>query len=159
MQFQVPQFVDVEDTIVGPLTLRQFIYVAVAGGLSALLYFSVELWLWAILSIFFFGIAAALAFVKVNGRPIPRILLSAIQFYWKPQAYRWLPEHEAVRQATGEKKISLEEIISGFALKSVWRKVQTGSRLKKPPRELKERYEIFRKLSGERRAARRVDYR
>ena len=32
MRFQVPQFIDVEDKIFGPLTLKQFIYVA--GGAS-----------------------------------------------------------------------------------------------------------------------------
>ena len=35
MQFQVPQFIETEDKVVGPLTLRQFMYIAGAGAASA----------------------------------------------------------------------------------------------------------------------------
>jgi hypothetical protein len=38
MRFQVPQFTDVEDKIVGPLTLKQFVYLAGAGGGCIILY-------------------------------------------------------------------------------------------------------------------------
>ena len=34
MMFSVPQFIDVEDKIIGPLTLKQFIYLAGGAGLS-----------------------------------------------------------------------------------------------------------------------------
>ena len=56
MQFQVPQFTEAEDKIVGPLTLRQFIYIAAAGGVSVMLYFAVITWLWAFLSMFIWSI-------------------------------------------------------------------------------------------------------
>ena len=38
MQFQVPQFIEIEDKIFGPLTFKQFIYLAGGGGLCFLLY-------------------------------------------------------------------------------------------------------------------------
>ena len=38
MQFKVPQFIDMEDKIVGPLTLKQFAYILGAGGFSFLLW-------------------------------------------------------------------------------------------------------------------------
>ena len=38
MRFQVPQFIEVEDKIFGPLTLKQFIYLAGAGGLVFVLW-------------------------------------------------------------------------------------------------------------------------
>ena len=159
MQFQVPQFIEVEDTIVGPLTLRQFAYVAVAGGISIFLYFSVEPWLWVGLSVFFLGIAAALAFVKVNGRPLPTVLIAAVRFYWKPQTYAWKKEHRRVPEAPSS-GFSLRTIAEGFALKNAWRSLQTGIPSKKPVfKKSKERYEIFRKITGDKRAARRIDYR
>ena len=34
MHFQTPQFIEIEDKIFGPLTLKQFIYLAGAAGLS-----------------------------------------------------------------------------------------------------------------------------
>jgi hypothetical protein len=42
MQYQVPQFDDVEDKIAGPFTLRQFIYICTSIGASFFLYFTVN---------------------------------------------------------------------------------------------------------------------
>ena len=67
MQFQVPQFIETEDKIVGPFTLRQFMYVAGAGLGSAILYFTVATWLWLILTIVLLGGAVGVAFIKVGG--------------------------------------------------------------------------------------------
>ena len=41
MRFQVPQFIDIEDKIFGPLTFKQFVYLAGGGGLAFLIYKSV----------------------------------------------------------------------------------------------------------------------
>ncbi|MGC9598895.1 MAG: PrgI family protein [Minisyncoccia bacterium] len=176
MQFQVPQFIDTEDKIVGPLSLRQFIYIGIGAGISALLYFILQTWLWAILSFFLVGGAIAISFVKIEGRPLPKIILSAFSFYWNPQTYVWQPEHPAVQkhktppEAKPIKSSVLEKIAMGMALHKSWEKVQVGVKpkakepQKKPQKKLKEQkvsghYEIFRKLAGDREAARRVDYR
>ena len=167
MQFQVPQFIETEDKIVGPLTLKQFLYFAAAGGLSFLLYFSVQLWLFAIFAILFFCAAAALAFIKINGRPLTRIISAAARFYWQPQAYVWQPEHPEVKKTEASLKpfapsdSSLESIISGLALKNAWQNLQTGKKISDQQflGKMQERYQVFRGLTGERRAARRVDYR
>ncbi len=169
MQFQVPQFIEVEDKIVGPLTLKQFLYVAAAGGLSFMLFFSVQMWLWLVLSIFLAGAAASLAFVKINGRPLVRVMLSAVHFYWQPQTYVWQPEHPELpkTESTLQKfagGMSLEKILSGLSLRNTWQNVQTGSKTiaeegQRGFRRAKERYEIIQKISGERRAMKRVDYR
>ncbi len=168
MQFQVPQYIDVEDKIVGPLTLKQFLYIGGAVGLSMLLFFIVKLWLWLILSIFMISGAVALAMIKINGQPLIRIAVSAIGFYWKPQTYVWQSENK--KKETGlpaqksEQGFSLESIVSGMALRKSWQNLQTGSKAgsgeggwiaKRGP----ERYEIIKKITGERQAARRVDYR
>jgi len=39
MQYQVPQFIEVEDRIIGPLTLKQFLYLAFAGAILFVLWF------------------------------------------------------------------------------------------------------------------------
>lgn len=169
MQFQVPQFIEVEDKLIGPLTLKQFLYIAAAGGLSFVLFFYVQMWLWFILSIFLTAAAASLAFLKINGRPLIHVILSAISFYWQPQTYVWQPEHPKLpkTQSTLEKfskGMSLEKIVSGLSLRNVWQNVQTGSKTfveegQRGFQRAKERYEIIHKLSGERRAIKRVDYR
>ena len=81
MQFQVPQFIETEDKVVGPFTLRQFMYVAGAGLASAILYFTVTTWLWLILTLVLLGGAIGVAFVKVEGRPLGNIIFAAFGFY------------------------------------------------------------------------------
>lgn len=169
MQFQVPQFIDTEDKIVGPLSIRQFIYIVVAGGISTILFFSVQMWLWIALSIPLMGLAGALALAKVNGRPFAKFLLATLSFYWKPQTYVWQPEQphlhktqEAVKD-TVSSGFSVEKFFAGMALKKTWSRVQTGSAPAAEPepksKPATERYQIFHKITGEHEAAKRVDYR
>ena len=166
MQFQIPQFIETEDKIVGPLTLKQFIYLASAFGISALLHFTVQQWLWLILSVPLVAAGAAAAFIKIGGRPLATVGIAAFRYYWQPQTYVWKPEqpHQQKNESAQEKKrpsISLEDIIAGISLRKTWQDLQTGA--KNSPAFFgaaqKERYEIYRRLSGEPRAARRVDYR
>jgi hypothetical protein len=166
MQFQIPQFIETEDHIIGPLTLKQFIYVAIAFGILFGLFFILKPLIWMLVAVPVGSFAAALAFVKIQGRPLPNVVLSMIHFYWHPQQYIWQPEHVAEKPIAAkeeDKGPSLEKIVAGFALKSAWRTVQTGSKapeVKLPAqRPSTERYEVFRKPTGEKRAAKRVDYR
>ncbi|HUZ92597.1 MAG TPA: PrgI family protein [Candidatus Paceibacterota bacterium] len=171
MQFQVPQFIETEDKVVGPFTIRQFIYIAIGGTISFLFYFTVATWLWAIFSIVVLSGAIALAFVKVEGRPLVQIALSAFNFYWKPQTYVWQSERpaevksEAVARGEAPSGISLENIVAGMALRDAWRDVQTGEKTKSMISnqqffgKVQERYNMYRDLGGARQAARRIDYR
>lgn len=165
MQFQVPQFIETEDKIVGPLSIRQFIYIVVAAGISMILYFSVRAWLWMILSLPLLGLGAAMAFIKVNGRPFSKFMGATLSYYWKPQTYVWQPDQpqlpktpEAVKKSVG---FSVEKLFAGMALKKAWGTVQIGSQAPevKPARERSEHYQIFHKITGEHEAAKRVDYR
>ncbi len=171
MQFQVPQFIETEDKIVGPLSLRQFLYIGGATGISILLFFTLNMWLWLLLSLVVVGGGVALAMVKINGQSLVKVMLAAAQFYWKPQLYVWQPKNptlpkneETLSEEASRGGFSMENIIAGMALKSAWRQVQTGSRAAAEVAEVgtrraKEKYEIIRRLTGERKAARRVDYR
>jgi hypothetical protein len=129
-----------------------------------MLYFFVQTWLWAILSMVAVAAGLALAFLKVNGRKFPDVILSALSFYWKPQTYVWRPDEPQARKEDEIRSLGgenfLENLISGIALKSTFKNLQVGQK-KKPTeaREVRGRYEIFQRLSGEREVARRVDYR
>ena len=166
MQFQVPQFIETEDKIVGPFTLRQFMYIAGAGLGSAILYFTVTTWLWLILTIVLLGGALGIAFVKVEGRPLSNIIFSAFGFYWKPQTYIWKSEERPALWRCGKTRkeggISLEKIITGAALHKRWENLQTGQKAPEAntvENKMSARYQILQKMSGAREAARRVDYR
>ena len=81
MQFKVPQFIDIEDKVVGPFTFRQFVYLA--GG-AALVYISfrfLPLMLGFIFAVAFGGLALALTFYKYNDKPFIHVLESFVKFY------------------------------------------------------------------------------
>jgi hypothetical protein len=170
MQFQVPQFIETEDKVVGPFSLRQFIYIGIGGLISMVFYFFTVTWLFVIVFVIIMGSASAIAFVKVNGQPLLKIIQAAAFYYWKPQAYVWkpaAPAAPATPRPAAPQGINLEAIAAGMALHKSWEAVQTGSPApakKTSDREfiekrMNERYQIFQHVAGDRAAARRVDYR
>ncbi len=88
-QYQVPQFIEFEDKIIGPLTLKQFGYLAVAGVLALIFFFNLTLIFAIVLSIPVVGAALALAFGQVKGTPMPKYLTAMFGFALKPQLYLW----------------------------------------------------------------------
>ena len=168
VQFQVPQFIETEDKIVGPLSLRQFLYVGVGVGLSGMLYFVLQTWLWIFIAFILVGASVAISFVKIEGRPLAKVILSAFNFYWRPQTYVWQPEHPSPQKGKTPKEApaapppAREKFAAATALHKHWENLQTGEKMSAKQfaeKKMNSRYEIFQKLSGERRAARRVDYR
>jgi hypothetical protein len=95
MEYQVPQFIEVEDKIFGPLTLKQFIYIAGGVGLCVVLLLYLPLVLGIALSIPVAGFAGALAFYKVNNKSFTDILGAGLSFYTKDQLYLWKKEEKS----------------------------------------------------------------
>ena len=89
MQFNVPQFIEIKDKIIGPLTMRQFLYIL--AGVAALggLWFFIELWLFIIITIPIAIFCLMLAFYKFNGRPFIYFVGSVINYLIKPKLYLW----------------------------------------------------------------------
>jgi len=99
MEYQVPQFIEVESKIVGPLTLRQFIYVAGAGGLCVIFFSYLHIALALILSALVIIFAAMLAFYKVNNKPFISMLEAGFNYYTGSKFFLW--KHE---EPSNEKK-------------------------------------------------------
>lgn len=111
MRFQVPQFIEVEDKIFGPLTLKQFIYVAGGAGLSFLVYVLVgNLILSLVPIIVIMGLSCALAFFKVNNRPLINSVEAAFKYYTTDKLYIWKKEQE-----TKKKEVSPAEDARKYA--------------------------------------------
>jgi hypothetical protein len=89
MRFQVPQFIDMEDKIFGPLTLKQFIYVAGGAGIAIIFFTLLPKFFAFLLSAPFVGVALALAFYKPNNRPFVFALESMLNFYLGEKLYVW----------------------------------------------------------------------
>lgn len=89
MRFQVPQFTEVEDKIFGPLTLKQFIYLAGGGGISFLFYVIFPLWLTMILATPIVVFVLALSFYKVNNQSFVKVVENAIHYNSSTRLYLW----------------------------------------------------------------------
>ena len=89
MEYQVPQFIEVEDKIVGPLTLRQFIYIAGAVGICIVFFVSLSFVIAFLLSAPVVALAASLAFYKVNGKPFIEVLEAGFNYYTGAKLFLW----------------------------------------------------------------------
>lgn len=90
MRFQVPQFIEVEDKIFGPLTLKQFIYMVGGGGLSFMIYVFLDSLILAFIPMaVVMAVSASLAFFKVNNKPFVEVVESAFHYYFGNKLYIW----------------------------------------------------------------------
>ena len=89
MRFKVPQNIDIEDRILGPLTMVQFIYAVIGGGICYVIYTVVpapfSYVLISPIALFVF----CLIFVKINERPFIIFLVSMLQFNMTPKQRVW----------------------------------------------------------------------
>ncbi|MFA6437048.1 MAG: PrgI family protein [Candidatus Paceibacterota bacterium] len=89
MRYQVPQFIEMEDKIVGPFSFKQFIYLASVPVVCYVLHYFVEVAYVILVGVIFFPFAVMLAFSKVNGKPFMEFIKSLFKFIRRPQAYVW----------------------------------------------------------------------
>lgn len=94
MEYQVPQFIEVENKLIGPLTLKQFIYVAGTAGLCVVFILYLPTALGVILSIPVVVLGAALAFYKYNGKPFIEILEAGFNYYTGARFFLWRHDNE-----------------------------------------------------------------
>ena len=87
MQYQVPQFIELEDRIIGPLTLKQFLYLAFAGALLFVFWFLFVFYIWIIIALPMAALAATFAFLKINDRPFVYFFLAFVKYFTKPKLY------------------------------------------------------------------------
>lgn len=113
MQYKVPQDVQREDTIVGPLTLRQLLILAGGGGIAYATYvalaetYFIEVWLppVAIIS----AITLAFAFLKIHNLPFHRFLMNLLEYKLLPSKRTWIqhagdPVSTSVTRTASDKK-------------------------------------------------------
>lgn len=89
MQFQVPQFIEVEDKIFGPLTFKQFVYTLGGAGLGYMFWRLTPSYIGAPLAFMSLGIGAALAFTQYNSRPLIVNIEYAFYYLLHSKLYLW----------------------------------------------------------------------
>jgi hypothetical protein len=100
MRFQVPQFIDIEDKIFGPLTIKQFIYIAGGAGFCFILFRFIPYLIIAIpLMVAVIGFSLALAFYKINNKPLVYIIQSAFGYFFSSKLYLWKKKDKSPEKA------------------------------------------------------------
>ena len=89
LQFTVPQFIDIEDKIIGTVTVRQFVILLVATILVALCFKLLSFSVFIFMSLVILGSSITLAFVKINGAPFHYFILNIVQTFKKPRLRVW----------------------------------------------------------------------
>lgn len=89
MQFQMPQFIDIEDKVIGPLTFKQFLYLGGSAGFAYIIYKFIGLGYGFIFILLFLGLGVSLAFWKPNNRSAIVMLQAFINHYTKTRMYVW----------------------------------------------------------------------
>ncbi len=112
MRFQVPQFIEIESKIFGPLTFKQFIYLAGGAGISFLIYVSLPFFIAVMFIVPVAAFVIALSFYKVNNRPFIKITESALRYFTAPKIYIW--KKEKMQQPTTIEKMTLKKQGAGI---------------------------------------------
>jgi len=108
MKFQVPQYIDVEDKIFGPLTVKQFIYLAGSAGIVFIFYSFLPFFIAILFAAPVIALGLALAFYKINNRPFIFVVESAIKYTLTSKLYIWKKRDATIKK--NEKKSAEEEM-------------------------------------------------
>lgn len=116
-QFTVPQFIDVEAKIFGPITARQFIVLLAGVIVLAASYQLFDFALFLTAAILDFILTALVGFVKINGRPFRFFVLDLVQTSKKPKLRVWNNAIKGMDYSNNE----AEDLISEFSAPKVKR--------------------------------------
>lgn len=133
-QFTVPQFIDVESKIIGPITTRQFLIFLAAAVIIGISYKIFDFSLFLTIGIIVFALAGTFAFLRINGRPFHFFLLNFIQTLRRPGLRVWnhnlgfvdMPEN--INVVKGEIKAVKKEVYKSSRLAELALVVDTKGR-------------------------------
>lgn len=89
MRFKVPKDVDIEDRIVGPLTLKQLGWLGGGMVLCIVLWKIVDFQLFVVFAVIIVGLSTAFAFVHPYNQSLIAFCGSVLLFITKPKQYLW----------------------------------------------------------------------
>jgi hypothetical protein len=98
MRYQVPQFIEVEDKIFGPLTFKQFVYLVGAVGFTVLMFRILPSFIAFFISAPVLGLGVALAFYKVNNKPFVNILEAGFKYITGGKLYIWKKRDKEIKR-------------------------------------------------------------
>ena len=107
MRFTIPQFIEREPKIVGPLTLRQFTYIGIPGGICFILYFIATPFIFYTACLFLGPIGLAFAFLKIDNIPFPTLIVNFFKYSLSPKMYLW--RRKGVKEEVFEEQVTIKK--------------------------------------------------
>lgn len=109
MQYNVPQFIDVEDKIVGPFTGKQTLYLVVGGAILLIGFKLFNIGFFALLAIPVVIATLAFAFYKPRGISMAKLVMNYIDYMTTPHLYIWRREPDMTMYKVVQKKQEIHE--------------------------------------------------
>lgn len=109
MLFSVPQYIDIEDKIAGPLTARQLGWMFGLGAILFVIWSMFPQTVFIAIAIPMILLFIALAFYRPQGISLLSFLSFGVGFLFRPKLYMWkrLSKHEQSRTASRKDKHSV----------------------------------------------------
>lgn len=102
MQVTVPQFIDVESKIIGPISARQFIILVVTLFIEYLIFAFASTLALMIVGPILFGFAILLAFVRINGQMFHIFILNFLTALKRPRLRLWGRQIDRLAKPSGK---------------------------------------------------------
>jgi hypothetical protein len=99
MQRNVPQFIDIEDKIFGPFTLKQFGFLMGGFGGCVIVWRTLPLSIGVFVMGPIIALSLVLAFGKYNTKPFIDIIRAGVSHVFRDKEYRWQsPSERTIRE-------------------------------------------------------------
>jgi len=105
--FLVPQFIDIETKIIGPITTRQFLILMVAAMLDFIFYKIFYFNTFLAVGVPITSVFALFAFMKINGQPFHLFFLNIIETMKKPHIRVW--QREEIKALPVDEKVEVKK--------------------------------------------------
>lgn len=94
MEHQIPQFIEIEDKVIGPLTIKQFLYLAGSLSGAAIAWMLLPRFASVPIALLLIPFGISLAFYKYNGKPFVVFVENALNYLVTTKLYIWHKEQK-----------------------------------------------------------------
>lgn len=109
MEFTIPQFIEKEGKLVGPLTLKQFVFAGAAVIICIIFFYTLPFPIFLVLAAVILTAGFSLAFLRINGLPFPIVVKNFFIFFLKPRVYLWEKQRSFQNVEYKKRKISQKQ--------------------------------------------------
>ena len=94
LRFQVPQFIETETKIVGPFTIKQFLWLGGGGAVLVVFYMLLPKIIFFVVALPVSAVFVAFAYVKIDNISLFNYAVYALSFALNPKRYLFKKEEE-----------------------------------------------------------------